>query len=165
MLLVTLAVMVFLILINLICFMSIRNYKTKCYVPPIGEDLQHDFCDYGVSIHSDVTLLNRLSDMRLSQSLMDGILSRFTEVKDDMPSEIKDKFSSLDDFEKMDFTDSRYLQSLSDKKSALSSFIDDYDKKVSEMKDSEEKSKLASARKNLDNYILSMFSGDPNDNE
>ena len=138
--------------------MSIRNYKTKCYVPPIGEDLQHDFCDDGVSIHSDVTLLNRLSDLRLSQSLMDGILSRFTEIKDDMPPEVKQKFSALDDFEKMGFTDSRYLQSLSDKKSALSSFIDDYDKKVSEMKDSEEKMKLASARKNLDNYILSMFS-------
>ena len=138
--------------------MSIRNYKTKCYVPPVGEDLQHDFCDNGVSIHSDVTLLNRLSDMRLSQSLMDGILSRFTQIKDDMPDEIKDKFSALDDFKKMDFVDSRYLQSLSDKKSALSSFIDDFDKKVSEMKDSEVKNKLASARKNLDNYILSMFS-------
>lgn len=145
--------------------MNIRNYKTKCYVPPIGEDLQHDFCDDGVSIHSDVTLLNRLSDMRLSQSLMDGILSRFTQVKDDMPQEIKDKFSALDDFKKMEFTDSRYLQSLSDKKSALSSFIDDYDKKVSEMKDSEEKSKLASARKNLDNYILSMFSDENNEND
>ena len=138
--------------------MNIRNYKTKCYVPPVGEDLQHDFCDDGVSFHSDVTLLNRLADMRLSQSLMDGILSRFTEIKDDMPDEIKEKFSSLDDFQKMDFTDSRYLQSLSDKKSALSSFINDFDKKVSEMKDSEEKNKLASARKNLDNYILSMFS-------
>lgn len=143
--------------------MSLRNYKTKCYVPPVGEDLQHDFCDDGVSIHSDVTLLNRLSDMRLSQSLMDGILSRFTELKDDMPSEIKEKFSALDDFKKMEFVDSRYLQSLSDKKSALSSFIDEFDKKVSEMKDSEEKSKLASARKNLDNYILSMFSDENND--
>lgn len=138
--------------------MSIRNYKTKCYVPPIGEDLQHDFCDEGISFHSDVTLLNRLSDMRISQSLMDGILSRFTEVKDDMPPELSEKFASLDDFKKMDFADSRYLQSLSDKKSALSSFIDDYDKKLSEMKDSEEKNKLASARKNLDNYILSIFS-------
>lgn len=143
--------------------MSIRNYKTKCYVPPVGEDFQHDFCDNGVSIHSDITLLNRLSDMRLSQSLMDGILSRFTELKDDMPQELKDKFSALDDFKKMDFIDSRYLQSLSDKKSALSSFIDDFDKKVSEMKDSEEKSKLASARKNLDNYILSMFSDESSD--
>ena len=138
--------------------MSIRNYKTKCYVPPVGEDLQHDFCDNGVSIHSDITLLNRLSDMRLSQSLMDSILSRFTEIKDDMPPEIKDKFSALDDFDKMEFTDSRYLQFLSDKKSALSSFIDDFDKKVSDMKDSQEKLKLATARKNLDNYILSMFS-------
>lgn len=145
--------------------MSIRNYKTKCYVPPIGEDLQHDFCDNGVSIHSDVTLLNRLSDMRLSQSLMDGILSRFTQIKDDMPQEIKDKFSALDDFKKMDFIDSRYLQSLSDKKSALSSFIDDFDKKVSEMKDSEEKTKLATARKNLDNYILSMFSNESSAHE
>lgn len=145
--------------------MSIRNYKTKCYVPPIGEDLQHDFCDDGVSIHSDVTLLNRLSDMRLSQSLMDGILSRFTQIKDDMPQEIKEKFSALDDFKKMEFTDSRYLQSLSDKKSALSSFIDDFDKKVSEMKDSEEKTKLASARKNLDNYILSMFSDENGEND
>lgn len=145
--------------------MSIRNYKTKCYVPPIGEDLQHDFCDDGVSIHSDVTLLNRLSDMRLSQSLMDGILSRFTQIKDDMPNDIREKFSALDDFKKMEFTDSRYLQSLSDKKSALSSFIDDFDKKVSEMKDSEEKSKLASARKNLDNYILSMFSGESSEDK
>lgn len=144
--------------------MSIRNYKTKCYVPPIGEEFQHDFCDNGVSIHSDVTLLNRLSDLRLSQSLMDGILSRFTQVMDDMPQELKDKFSALDDFKKMEFTDSRYLQSLSDKKSALSSFIDDYDKKVSDMKDSEQKNKLASARKNLDNYILSMFSDDSSDN-
>ena len=143
--------------------MSIRNYKTKCYVPPVGEDLQHDFCDNGVSIHSDVTLLNRLSDMRLSQSLMDGILSRFTQIKDDMPQEIKTKFSALDDFKKMDFTDSRYLQNLSDKKSALPSFIDDFDKKLSDMKDSEEKNKLATARKNLDNYILSMFS-DSDDN-
>jgi hypothetical protein len=143
--------------------MSLRNYKTKCYVPPIGEDLQHDFCDDGVSFHSDVTLLSRLSDLRLSQSLMDGILSRFTQIKDDMPNEIQEKFSALDDFRKMEFTDSRYLQSLSDKKSALSSFIDEFDKKVSEMKDSEEKLKLASARKNLDNYILSMFSGDDDD--
>lgn len=140
--------------------MSIRNYKTKCYVPPIGEDLQHDICESGISIHSDVTLLSRLSDMRLSQSLMDGILSRFSQVKDDMPKELSDKFDALDDFKKMDFTDSRYLQSLSDKKSALSSFIDDYDKKLSDLKDSEQKNKLASARKNLDNYILSMFSDD-----
>lgn len=140
--------------------MSIRNYKTKCYIPPVGEDLQHDFCDDGVSIHSDVTLLNRLSDMRLSQSMMDGILSRFTQIKDDMPIEISDKFAALDDFKKMDFTDSRYLQSLSDKKSALSSFIDDFDKKLSDMKESEQKNKLSAARKNLDNYILSMFSDD-----
>jgi hypothetical protein len=146
--------------------MNIRNYKTKCYVPPVGEDLQHDFCDDGVSFHSDITLLNRLSDMRLSQSLMDGILSRFTQIKDDMPNEIKEKFSALDDFKKMEFTDSRYLQSLSDKKSALSSFIDDFDKKISEMKDSEQKIKLDTARKNLDNYILSMFSdSDDNNNE
>ena len=100
--------------------------------------------------------------MRLSQSLMDGIMSRFTQLKDDMPQEIKDKFSALDDFKKMEFTDSRYLQSLSDKKSALSSFIDDFDKMVSEMKSSEEKTKLATARKNLDNYILSMFSDSDN---
>ena len=98
--------------------------------------------------------------MRLSQSLMDGILSRFNQIKDDMPNEIQEKFSALDDFKKMEFVDSRYLQALSDKKSALSSFIDDFDKQVSEMKDSEEKAKLVTARKNLDNYILSMFSDD-----
>ena len=83
-----------------------------------------------------------------------------------MPNEIKEKFSALDDFKKMEFTDSRYLQSPSDKKSALSTFIDDFDKKVTELKDSEEKTKLAIARKNMDNYILSMFSdSDDNNNE
>ena len=91
---------------------------------------------------------------------MDGILSRFTQVKDDMPQEISERFAALDDFKKMDFTDSRYLQTLSDKKSALSSFIEDYDKKLTEMKDSEVKNRLVSARQNLDNYILSIFSDD-----
>ena len=33
------------------------------------------------------------------------------------------------------------------------------------MKDSEEKTKLATARKNLDNYILSMFSDNSSDDE
>lgn len=138
--------------------MSIRNYKTLCYVPPIGEDLQHEVTDTGISFHSDIFLLKRISDMSLSQSLIDGILSRFSEVKDSMPSDILSKFSELDDFTKMDFADSRYLQNLSDKKDSLSSFIKDYDSKLSEMKESEQKIKLASARKNLDNYILSMFS-------
>ena len=124
--------------------------------------MQHDIFEDGISIHSGVTLLNRLSDMRLSQSLMDGILSRFSQVKDDMPKEISESFAALDDFKKMDFADSRYLQSLSDKKAALSSFIEDFDKKLSDLKDSEQKNKLASARKNLDNYILSMFSDDDN---
>lgn len=137
--------------------MSLRNYKTKCYVPPIGEDLQHDQFDSGISIHSDVTLLNRLSDLRVSQSLMDGILSRFNQIKDDLPKEISEQFSALDDFKKMDFVDSRYTQSLSDKKAALSSFIDDFDKKLADMKDSEVKTKLSKARENMDNYLLSMF--------
>jgi hypothetical protein len=142
--------------------MSLRNYKTKCYVPPIGEDLQHDVHESGISFHSDVILLNRLSDMRLSQSLMDGILSRFSQVKDDMPKDIFEKFSALDDFKKMDFVDSRYLQSLSDKKSALSSFIEDFDKKLSEIEDEQVKQKLSKARENMDNYLLSMFSDDDN---
>lgn len=140
--------------------MSLRNYKTKSYVPPIGEDLQHDTTDQGVSVHSDITLLSRISDMRVSQTLADGILSRFAQVKDDMPQDLSDAFAKLDDWHKMDFTDSRYLQSLSDKKANLKSFIDDYDQKLKDVKESVQKQRLAKARANADAFMAELFADD-----
>lgn len=138
----------------------LHNYYNKSYVPPVGEDLQHDITDHGISIHSDVTLLSRISDMRVSQSLADGILSRFAQVKDDMPSELSEAYSKLDDWHKMDFADSRYLQSLSDKKSNLKSFIDDFDDKLKSVQEADKKARLAKARANADAFMQQLFADD-----
>nr|CAI9749793.1 hypothetical protein RCYEFQYI_RCYEFQYI_CDS_0010 [Microvirus sp.] len=138
----------------------LHNYNTKSYVPPIGEDLQHDITEHGVSVHSDVTLLTRLSELSLSQNLMDGILSRFSVVKDDMPADLSDGFDKLSDFQKMDFVDSRYQQTLSDKKASFKSFIEDYDAKVKSLEDSQKRARLQKARENADAFYAQLFAND-----
>ena len=86
------------------------------YVHPIGEELQHQTVDKDtVCLHSDVYILTRLSDLKLSQNMVDIITNRLQEVKDTMPDNLRQSFDKLNDFEKMDLTDSRYQQWLSDR--------------------------------------------------
>ena len=47
--------------------------------------------------------------------MVDIITNRLQEVKDSMPDNLRQSFDKLNDFEKMDLTDSRYQQWLSDK--------------------------------------------------
>lgn len=140
--------------------MSLKNYNVLAFVPPIGEDLQHVDTDNGVSIHTDITLLSRLSDLKLSQSLQDAILSRFQSVKDDLPDDVASELDKVSDFDKIKFTDSRYQQTLSDRKDKISDLIRKFDDKVSELKDSDSKSRLLKARQKMDEYTLALFGND-----
>lgn len=135
------------------------------YIPPIGEDLQHTkVSDDCTKLHSDIYLLHHIGDLNVSNNLVDAITSRLQSVSDSMPDDLRQSFDKLDDFEKMEVTDSRYAQWVSDKVSRTKQFMKDFDTAVSKMKDNEETQKLKAAQKNLRDFILRLGSSEESDN-
>ena len=135
------------------------------YIPPIGEDLQHTkVSDDCTKLHSDIYLLHHIGELNVSNNLVDAITSRLQSVTDSMPVDLRQSFDKLDDFEKMEVTDSRYAQWVSDRVSRTKQFMKDYDTAVSKLKDNEETQKLKAAQKNLRDFILRLGSSDESDN-
>ena len=135
------------------------------YIPPIGEDLQHTkVSDDCTKLHSDIYLLHHIGELNLSNNLVDAITSRLQSVSDFMPDDLRQSFDKLDDFEKMEVTDSRYAQWVSDKVSRTKQFMKDFDTVVSKLKDNEETQKLKVAQKNLRDFILRLGSAEESDN-
>lgn len=135
------------------------------YIPPIGEDLQHTkVSDDCTKLHSDIYLLHHIGELNISNNLVDAITSRLQSVSDSMPDDLRQSFDKLDDFEKMEVTDSRYAQWVSDKVSRTKQFMKDFDAAVSKLKDDEETQKLKAAQKNLRDFILRLGSVEESDN-
>lgn len=135
------------------------------YIPPIGEDLQHTkVSDDCTKLHSDIYLLHHIGELNISNNLVDAITSRLQSVSDSMPDDLRQSFDKLDDFEKMEVTDSRYAQWVSDKVSRTKQFMKDFDTAVSKLKDNEETQKLKAAQKNLRDFILRLGSAEESDN-
>lgn len=135
------------------------------YIPPIGEDLQHTkVSDDCTKFHSDIYLLHHIGELNISNNLADAITSRLQSVSDSMPDDLRQSFDKLDDFEKMEVTDSRYAQWVSDKVSRTKQFMKDFDTVVSKLKDNEETQKLKAAQKNLRDFILRLGSVEESDN-
>lgn len=135
------------------------------YIPPIGEDLQHiKVSDDCIKFHSDIYLLHHIGELNVSNNLVDAITSRLQSVSDSMPDDLRQSFDKLDDFEKMEVTDSRYAQWVSDKVSRTKQFMKDFDTAVSKLKDNEETQKLKAAQKNLRDFILRLGSAEESDN-
>lgn len=135
----------------------------KTYIPPIGEELQHTkVSDDCTKLHSDIYLLYHIGELNASNNLLDAIQSRLQSVSDSMPEDIRASFDKLNDFEKMEITDSRYAQWVSDRVSRTKQFMSDYDKAIQSMTDSEETKKLKSAQKQLRDFILRLSSTDDN---
>lgn len=136
------------------------------YIPPIGEDLQHTkVSDDCTKLHSDIYLLHHIGELNISNNLVDAITSRLQSVSDSMPDDLRQSFDKLDDFEKMEVTDSRYAQWVSDKVSRTKQFMKYFDTAVSKLKDNEETQKLKAAQKNLRDFILRLGSDDVPDKE
>lgn len=131
------------------------------YVRPIGEELQHQTVGSDtVCLHSDSYILTRLSEMKISQNMVDIITNRLQEVKDSMPDNLRQSFDKLNDFEKMDLTDSRYQQWLSDKVEQTKDFMSQLDSEVKKAKDSEDMEKLKKANLALRDFVLRLGSPD-----
>lgn len=131
------------------------------YIPPIGEELQHVIVkNEGVCLHSDTYLLAHLNDLKLSDNMINVIQSRLSDVKDSMSEDLRNSFDKLNDFEKMDLTDSRYSQFLSDKIAKTKQFMSEMDQEIKNKKDSIESEKLSAASKSLRDFILRLSSPD-----
>lgn len=131
------------------------------YVRPIGEELQHQTVGSDtVCLHSDSYILTRLSEMKISQNMVDIITNRLQEVKDSIPDNLRQSFDKLNDFEKMDLTDSRYQQWLSDKVEKTKDFMSQLDSEVKKAKDSEDMEKLKKANLALRDFVLRLGSPD-----
>lgn len=129
------------------------------YVKPIGEELQHQTVDSDtVCLHSDVYILTRLSELKISQNMVDIITNRLQEVKDSMPENLRLSFDKLDDFQKMDLTDSRYSQFLSDRVEKTKAFMSQLDDEVKKAKESEDSEKLKKANLALRDFVLRLGS-------
>lgn len=136
------------------------------YVRPIGEELQHQSVGSDtVCLHSDSYILTRLSEMKISQNMVDIITNRLQEVKDSMPDNLRQSFDKLDDFQKMDITDSRYQQWLSDKVEKTKDFMSQLDSEVKKAKDSEDTEKLKKANLALRDFVLRLSSPDVPDDK
>lgn len=141
------------------------NNEFLSYIPPIGEDLQHTkVSDDCTKLHSDIYLLHHIGELNISNNLVDAITSRLQSVSDSMPDDLRQSFDKLDDFEKMEVTDSRYAQWVSDKVSRTKQFMKDFDTAVSKLKDNEETQKLKAAQKSLRDFILRLGSAEESDN-
>lgn len=141
------------------------NNDYLIYIPPIGEDLQHTkVSDDCTKLHSDIYLLHHIGDLNISNNLVDAITSRLQSVSDSMPDDLRQSLDKLDDFEKMEVTDSRYAQWVSDKVSRTKQFMKDYDSALSKLKDNEETKKLKEAQKNLRDFILRLGTTQESDN-
>lgn len=136
------------------------------YVRPIGEELQHQSVGSDtVCLHSDSYILTRLNEMKISQNMVDIITNRLQEVKDSMPDNLRQSFDKLNDFEKMDLTDSRYQQWLSDKVEKTKDFMSQLDSEVKKAKDSEDMEKLKKANLALRDFVLRLSSPDVPDDK
>lgn len=133
------------------------------YIPPMGEELQHTIVSEDcIKLHSDIYLLHHIGELNISNNLVEAIQARLQSVSDSMPEELRASYDKLNDFEKMDITDSRYAQWVSDRVSRTKQFMSDYDKAIQSLNDSEESKKLKSAQKQLRDFILRLGSTDVN---
>lgn len=131
------------------------------YIPPMGEELQHTkVSEDCIKLHSDIYLLHHIGELNVSNNLVEAIQARLQSVSDSMPDELRASFDKLNDYEKMEITDSRYAQWVSDRVSRTKQFMSDYDKAIQSLNDSDETKKLKSAQKQLRDFILRLGSTD-----
>lgn len=140
--------------------MSLKNYGCSVYVPPVGEELQIEDFGTSVSYHTDTYLLAKISQLNLSQNMQDLIVSRFQQVKDFLPSELADQVNKLSDEEKINQTDSRYQQFLSDRSQKIKQLLSDFDSAKKEVEDSLHKQELTDLEVGLRDLVKRFNSYD-----
>ena len=140
------------------------------YVPPVYEEVQHEVTSVDdknnplrTSFHTDVSLLQRIGNMRIDAQSLREIKESLQPMIDNsnFRSEFEQTFGSLTDDELINSCPSRYTQTASEKMSYLKDLAAK-DKEVREKaaaaaKEKEEKDKIEKENKEFQSRLLEIF--------
>ena len=140
------------------------------YVPPVYEEVQHEVTSVDdknnplrTSFHTDVSLLQRIDNMRVDAQTLREIKESLQPMIDtsNFRSQFEETFGSLTDDELINSCPSRYVQTASEKMSYLKELaIKDKevrDKAASAIKEKDEKDKVERENKEFQSRLLEIF--------
>lgn len=140
------------------------------YVPPVYEEVQHEVTSVDdnnvplrTSLHTDVSLLQRIDNMRVDAQTLREIKESLQPMIDNsnFRSQFEESFGSLTDDELINSCPSRYTQTASEKMSYLKELAAK-DKEVREKaaaaaKEKEEKDKLEKENRDFQSRLMEIF--------
>ena len=140
------------------------------YVPPIFEEVQHEVTSVDdnnvplrTSFHTDVSLLQRIDNMRVDAQTLREIKESLQPMIDNsnFRSQFEETFGSLTDDELINSCPSRYTQTASEKMSYLKELAakdkDAREKAAALAKEKEEKDKLEKENQEFQSRLMEIF--------
>lgn len=140
------------------------------YVPPVYEEVQHEVTsvDDGdrplrTSFHTDVSLLQRIDNMRVDAQTLREIKESLQPMIDNsnFRSQFEETFGSLTDDELINSCPSRYTQTASEKMSYLKELAakdkEAREKAAASAKEKEEKDKLEKENQEFQSRLMEIF--------
>ena len=140
------------------------------YVPPVYEEIQHEVTSVDdenrplrTSFHTDVSLLQRIDNMRVDAQTLREIKESLQPMIDNsnFRSQFEETFGSLTDDELINSCPSRYTQTASEKMSYLRELAakdkEAREKAAAAAKDKEEKDKLEKENAAFQSRLLEIF--------
>lgn len=140
------------------------------YVPPVYEEVQHEVTSVDdnnvplrTSFHTDVSLLQRIDNMRVDAQTLREIKESMQPMIDNsnFRNEFEETFGSLTDEELINSCPSRYTQTASEKMNYLKELAvkdrEARDKAAAAAKEQEEKDKIENENKEFQARLLEIF--------
>lgn len=140
------------------------------YVPPVYEEVQHEVTSVDdknrplrTSFHTDVSLLQRIDNMRVDAQTLREIKESLQPMIDNsnFRSQFEETFGSLTDDELINSCPSRYTQTASEKMSYLKELAakdkDAREKAAAAAKEKEEKDKLEKENQEFQSRLMEIF--------
>lgn len=140
------------------------------YIPPVYEEVQHEVTSVGdnnvplrTSFHTDVSLLQRIDNMRIDAQTLREIKESMQPMIDNsnFRNEFEEIFGSLTDDELINSCPSRYTQTASEKMNYLKELAakdkESRDKAAAAVKEQEEKDKIEKENKEFQARLLEIF--------
>lgn len=140
------------------------------YVPPVYEEVQHEVTSVDdnnvplrTSFHTDVSLLQRIDNMRIDAQALREIKESLQPMIDNsnFRNEFEDTFGSLTDDELINSCPSRYTQTASEKMNYLKELAvkdkEAREKAAAAAKEKEEKDKIDKENQEFQSRLLEIF--------
>lgn len=140
------------------------------YVPPVYEEVQHEITSVDdnnvplrTSFHTDVSLLQRIDNMRIDAQTLREIKESLQPMIDNsnFRNEFEETFGSLTDDELINSCPSRYTQTASEKMNYLKELASKdkevRDKAAADAKEQEEKDKIENENKEFQARLMEIF--------